>query len=249
MNKILVGKNKITSDSENIQINGNILVFNNDGDYILEYLDDNCYHLEFVIKGNIKLTEVSFDREIKVDNRYIVQNGYLKLFKFYNNKNVLEKIDIDLFNEGDKVDYHFANICKMDEKYTININHKCKNTRSNIVNRSVALKNSVLKFVINSNVDNDSVKSILDQNTRIVTMDECDASISPNMFIDLDDVEARHGSVIGSFNDDQVFYLMSKGISYNDTLKLLIKGYILGGLEIDFETRQRIIEIIETYWR
>ena len=55
-------------------------------------------------------------------------------------------------------------------------------------------------------------------------MGECDTKISPNMFIDLDDVIAKHGSAIGTFKDDQVFYLMSKGINYNDALKLLIKG-------------------------
>lgn len=249
MNRILIGKNKIISSDNNILINSDIVTFNGDGDYFLEYIDSANYHLKFIINGNVNLTEVSFDKEIDVNNKYVIQNGYLKLYKFYNNKKVLEKIDIDLCNDGDKVDYHFANICKQEERYTININHKCKNTYSSIINKSVALNNSILKFIINSNVDKDSIKSVLDQNTRIVTMGECDTSISPNMFIDLDDVEARHGSVIGSFNEDQVFYLMSKGISYNDTLKLLIKGYILGGLEIDFELRQRIIEIIETYWR
>ena len=249
MNKILVGKNKITSEDNSVLINNNVITFNRDGDYFLEYIDDVDYHLEFMINGDVKLTEVSFDKEIDINNKYIIQNGYLKLFKFYNNKKVLEKVDIDLCNDGDEVDYHFANICRQEERYTININHKCKGTKSNIVNRSVALNDSVLKFIINSNVGKDSVKSVLNQNTRIVTLGECDTSISPNMFIDLDDVEARHGSVVGTFNDDQIFYLMSKGISYNDTLKLLIKGYILGGLEIDFETRQRIMEIIETYWR
>ena len=249
MNKILVGKNKITSDDNSVLINDNVITFSCDGDYSLEYIDDAEYHLKFIINGNVKLTEVSFDREIDINNRYVIQIGYLKLFKFYNSKRALETINIDLCNDGDKVDYHFANICKQEERYTININHKCKNTSSNIINRSLALNNSVLKFIINSNVGKKSVKSILNQNTRIVTLGECDTSISPNMFIDLDDVEARHGSVVGTFNADQVFYLMSKGISYNDTLKLLIKGYILGGLEIDFELRQRIIEIIETYWR
>ena len=80
-------------------------------------------------------------------------------------------------------------------------------------------------------------------------MGECDASISPNMFIDLDDVEAKHGSVIGAFKEDQVFYLMSKGISYNDTLKLLIKGYIMSNMEVDSDLRLRIMDIIDTYWR
>ena len=80
-------------------------------------------------------------------------------------------------------------------------------------------------------------------------MGECDTSISPNMFIDLDDVEARHGSIIGSFKEDSIFYLMSKGISYSDTLKLLIKGYLLGKFNGDVDLRFRIINVIDTYWR
>lgn len=80
-------------------------------------------------------------------------------------------------------------------------------------------------------------------------MGECNASISPNMFIDLDDVEAKHGSVIGSFNENQIFYLMSKGINYNDALKLLIKGYLLGNFFGDTTLRFRIMDIIDTYWR
>ena len=80
-------------------------------------------------------------------------------------------------------------------------------------------------------------------------MDECDAKISPNMFIDIDDVEAKHGSIIGSFKEEEIFYLMSKGINYNDTLKLLIKGYLLSNIGGYFDLRQRIMEIINMYWR
>ena len=249
MNKILVGNNRITSDDNNVLINGKTITFNNDGEYFLEYTQSGEYKIKFNINGNVKLTEISFDNDLNLNNKYIIDNGNLTVIKFYNNKRVIENIDIDLCNPLCRVDYYFANICKMEEKYTININHKCKETFSNIVNRSVAFKNSILKFVINSNVIKDAVKSVLDQNTRIVTMGECDASISPNMFIDLDDVEAKHGSVIGTFKEDQVFYLMSKGINYNDTIKLLIKGYILGNMNIDFDTRKRIMDVIDEYWR
>ena len=249
MNKIIVSKNKISSEDGNILIDGNVITFNNQGEYIIEYISDGNYKLRFIINNDVKLTEISFDKHLDINNKYIINNGVLNIIKFYNNKKVKENINIDLCNPGCRVDYHFANICKMEELYTVNINHKCEKTFSNIINRSVAFKNSILKFIINSNVDKVAVKSVLDQNTRIVTMGECDASISPNMFIDLDDVEAKHGSVIGSFKEDQVFYLMSKGINYNDTLKLLIKGYILGNMNVDFDTRKRITDIIDTYWR
>ena len=80
-------------------------------------------------------------------------------------------------------------------------------------------------------------------------MGECDTKIQPNMFIEIDDVEARHGSVVGTFKNDQVFYLMSKGISYNNALKLLIKGYLLSKIEVSQDVRMRIMRIIDRYWR
>ena len=249
MNKILVDNSKISCDDLTVIINKDTIEFKDGGEYILEYVSSGNYNLTFIINNDVKLIETSYDNVLDIDNKYVINNGELKVFKFYNNKSVNEIINIDLCNEQVKVDYHFANICKEEEKYILNINHKCKNTFSNIQNRSIAFKNSILKFIINSNVLKDCIKSVLDQNTRIVTMGECDASISPNMFIDLDDISAKHGSVIGSFKEDDIFYLMSKGISYSDAIKLLIKGYILANMEVDAETRMKILQIIDVYWR
>ena len=44
------------------------------------------------------------------------------------------------------------------------------------------------------------------------------------MFISEEDVTAIHSSTIGSINEEDLFYLMSRGISYNDSVKLIIKG-------------------------
>ena len=193
--------------------------------------------------------ESSFDNTLEINNIYNINNGGVKINKFYTNEGIKEKIVVNLNKEKDYIYYNFSSITKGIEEYIMDINHNAKNTLSNISNKSVALKNSKINFTINSNVYKECNGSILEQNTRIVTMDKCDAKIQPNMFIDLDDVEARHGSVIGTFKDDQIFYLMSKGISYNDTLKLLIKGYLLGNVMVNFDVRKKIIDIIDMYWR
>ena len=237
MNKILVSKDKIN----------NIKLL--DGEYILEYMDDGDYENNFIINGCVKLTICSFDKKINIKNNYDINNGSLNIVTFYNNLSVGVVDNINLCKKGVSVDYCFSNICRGIEKYTININHNAKDTKSNIINKSVALQNSDIKFIINSSVLKECTNSSLDQNTRIVTMGECNAAISPNMFIDLDDVEAKHGSVIGSFKEEDMFYLMSKGINYNDSLKLLIKGYLLANFLGNIELRFRIMDIIDTYWR
>lgn len=250
MNKILVSRDKIISDSMKVKIDGNVIKLLESDTYLLEYEDTNEIDLCVSVanKVNALLFESSFLKDIKVNNKYIIDDACLCVNKFYDNKSVLENIDINLFNAG-KIDYKFSNICKNKENYVININHNGIGTVSSISNKSIAMKDSKIDFVINSNVGKEYEKSILDQNTRIVTLGDCEAKVSPNMFIDCDDIEARHGSVIGTFKDEMVFYLMSRGIEYNDALKLLVKGYLFSNIDTDNSLREKILNVIDMYWR
>ena len=249
MNKIFVSKGKIISDSENIKIDGNNIIILDSGTYFLEYENINEINLCISVLDNIDviLFESAFLKNIKVNNKYVVDKGILVINKFYNNDSVIENINIDLFNKG-KIDYRFSNICKNYENYVININHLGEFTVSNISNKSIAMNSSKLDFVINSIVAKEYEKSILDQNTRVVTLGDSEAKISPNMYIDCDDIEARHGSVIGSFKDDMIFYLMSRGIEYNDAIKLLVKGYLFSNMDTDSSLREKILNVIDMYW-
>ena len=76
-------------------------------------------------------------------------------------------------------------------------------------------------------------------------MGDVSAEICPNMLINEDDVEARHGSVIGRFNDEDLFYMMSRGIREDEAIKLMIKGIIFADLVIDDEERDRILKVID----
>ena len=248
MNKILIGK-KITTNSDKVKINGKEITFLEDNLYEVEYTQDGDYNIIFVSNDNITLLEYALDKKINCHNKYVIESGSLEVYKFYNNYEVDEVIDIDLCSEESNINYKFSSICRHDEKYVINVNHLNKFTNSNIINKAVATENSKIDFTINSNVPKTSNGSILDQNTRIVTMGDSDAKISPNMFVDLDDVVAKHGSVIGTFKDEDIFYIMSKGISYNDTLKLLIKGFLLSNMIANHEFIKKIIDIINLYWR
>ena len=251
MNKILVSRDKIITNSDSVLIDGNVVKLLVSGIYTIEYNDVEDIELCIYVDGNVDavLYESSFLDRINVNNRYVVKNGTLRVNKFYDTLIVDEKIDIDLMCEYSKIDYRFSNICNNNENYVININHNNRNTVSNINNKTIAMDGSKINFVINSIVGKEYEKSILDQNTRIVTIGDTDAKISPNMFIDLDDVEARHGSVIGTFKDEMVFYLMSRGITYNDSIKLLVKGYLFSNIDVDNVLREEILSVIDKYWR
>lgn len=252
MNKIFVSRDRIICDSDRVRIDNNVIELLDSDIYLLEYMDTEDIKLDICVDNNIKavLFESSLmDNKVNISNKYIIKNGELKVNKFYDNESVNEEIEIDLLEEYSKIDYKFSNICKNEESYLININHKNKNTVSNINNKSITIDGAKLNFVINSIVGKEHIGSVLDQNTRIVTLGNSDGKISPNMFIDCDDIEARHGSVIGTFKDEMVFYLMSRGIEYNDCIKLLVKGYLFSNIDSMNEIREKMIEVIDKYWR
>ena len=69
------------------------------------------------------------------------------------------------------------------------------------------------------------------------------------MYIEEYDCYARHASVVGKFSYMELFYLMSRGITYNEAVKLLVKGYIFSNLMVDDIWSEKILSLINKYWR
>ena len=53
----------------------------------------------------------------------------------------------------------------------------------------------------------------------------------PGLEIYADDVKCSHGSASGSLNEDSIFYLMSRGLNYQQSIELLINGFLLDVVE------------------
>lgn len=253
MNRILMIKDKLDDYKDsNIKIENNKITFLSSGDYTLEYIDCHHVNLDITIENNImiKLFEYAEEQDLKLENNYNLKSySNLILFKFYNNKEVEEKVFINLDEPYSKIDYHFSNICTNEEKYHMIINHNAKNTESMISNKSITTNNADLSFTIDSILPKGNTSCNLDQQTRIITLEDSNAKIEPNMFIEEDDVTAKHGSVIGKFSDEELFYLLARGISEKEALKLLIKGFIFSNLLVDLDKRAKIYNIINEKWR
>ena len=60
---------------------------------------------------------------------------------------------------------------------------------------------------------------------------ESEFNAKPELEIYADDVKCSHGSASGSLNEDSIFYLMSRGLSYQQSRELLINGFLLDVVE------------------
>jgi Fe-S cluster assembly protein SufD len=47
----------------------------------------------------------------------------------------------------------------------------------------------------------------------------------PILEIEADDVRCRHGSTTGRIDEEQIFYLMSRGLSYQEAQRMIVQGF------------------------
>ena len=80
-------------------------------------------------------------------------------------------------------------------------------------------------------------------------MNENKCAINPNLLIDENDVSASHSALIGKFNDEEIFYLRSRGISEKNAVNLLVKGLLLSKLSLTNKRKEELENIIDKYWR
>ena len=64
------------------------------------------------------------------------------------------------------------------------------------------------------------------------------------MFIGEASTTGIHSSVIGTISEEDIFYLMSRGINYETAINLIIKGMIISNINPDIEYRERILDIL-----
>lgn len=248
MNKILVVENKIIPfDNSNVIIENNNIKFNNNGNYYIEYMDCNNININIEIEDNvcINLFEYSNNKDINIDNKYnLYKNSSLIISKFYSNDNTNDRANIYLKDNKANIKYNFSSVSKGYDKYIINIYHENNNTSSDIYNRTVAKEGSTNIFDINSYVDNGIKGCYLNQQTKIITLGDSNNKINPNMFIGEETTTAVHSSVIGSISEDDLFYMMSRGIDYNTSVNLIVKGMILSNINVNMEYKEKILKIL-----
>ena len=65
------------------------------------------------------------------------------------------------------------------------------------------------------------------------------------MFIGESTTNALHSSAIGSVNENDLFYIMSRGIDYNTSVNLIVKGMILSNINVNMEYREKILRLLD----
>ncbi len=212
---------------------------------------------ESKLNFNIKIEDnVTFNLNIlsngiggKIQYKYnLNKNSTCNVFKFQNLDRIKEMIIIELKGERANLDYNFKTISNNKETYDYHIFHKYKNTISNIKNNGVCVENGNIIYQVSSFVPKNITGCIVNQNNRIINLTNNKCEILPNLYIDCNDVEASHSALIGKFSDEEMFYIQSRGIDYNNAIKLLITGFLISDIS-NKKIIKSITKNINKYWR
>ena len=191
---------------------------------------------EDAILKNYKVDKLE-NKNIKYSFNNIVQNKNTisETFILSSGSNFF-KSEINCNLEGEHSSAFVNGIFSLDKnkhhEIRTTINHLTENTKSYQLIKSVLEDSS--KAVYQGKIYVNSVAQKTDgyQLSKAILLNkDSEFNAKPELEIYADDVKCSHGSASGSLNEDSIFYLMSRGLNYNQARELLINGFLLDVVE------------------
>ena len=205
---------------------------------------DNEVKLDIVVNENISsklviIASSNYDINIKLNrNSSLIVNSL--------NKNNSVNVNISLLEESN-INYNHSVLTNSDSINNFNILHKDSNSISNLNNNGININSGKLFFIINGKVPNKLNNITCNQKSKIINYSLGNSKIIPNLIIDSNDIIASHSAYIGKIDDDDIFYMTSRGINKSDIQKIIYKATLLGIMNLD-EEKDKFNKILNEWW-
>ena len=109
---------------------------------------------------------------------------------------------------------------------TVFISHQVPNTQSNVLFKTAMKDKSRSMFSGLIHVWKAAQKTNAYQTSRNLLLSrEARADAIPKLEIEADDVKCGHGATVSSVDEDQLYYLMSRGLSRGESEDMIIEGF------------------------
>lgn len=152
------------------------------------------------------------------------------------------KMDVTLAGEGAEANIYGAYVCGGDEKVRIavDMHHDVPHCNSRQLFKGIAGGSSRVDFYGKIIVAQDAQRTeAYQENHNILLSDGAKVDTKPQLEIYADDVKCSHGATIGRLNEEEQFYMRSRGISLEDAKVLQMISFIAPVLENIKDESQR----------
>ena len=154
------------------------------------------------------------------------------------------KLDVTLAGEGAQANVYGAYVCGSDEKVNIavDMHHLVPHCTSRQLFKGIAGGSSRVDFYGKIIVAQDAQRTeAYQENHNILLSDDARVDTKPQLEIYADDVKCSHGATIGRLNEEEQFYMRSRGITLEDAKVLQMISFLAPVLETAPETERESI--------
>ena len=144
------------------------------------------------------------------------------------------KMDVELVGEGAQANIYGAYICACQEKVKIavDMHHKVPHCSSRQLFKGIAGGSSRVDFYGKIIVAKDAQRTeAYQENHNLLLSDAAKVDTKPQLEIYADDVKCSHGATIGRLNEEEQFYMRSRGITLEDAKVLQMISFVAPVLE------------------
>lgn len=159
------------------------------------------------------------------------------------------RLDVTLAGEGAQANIYGAYVCGGEEKVKIavDMHHDLPHCNSRQLFKGIAGGKSKVDFYGKIIVAQDAQRTeAYQENHNILLSDDAKVDTKPQLEIYADDVKCSHGATIGRLNEEEQFYMRSRGITLEDAKVLQMISFIAPVLEqIPEEERETVAAHLE----
>ncbi len=242
-------------EDKDLDINTLIILNQNAEFNYFEYLYNKSQtHINFVsnsiVKENARLKYVGISNFNEKANACVTRNSYISRYgkSLYsiaeiNDANIESNTNIFLNDKYASATSKVVAITSNNQKAKFRqlLEHNSPDTEGFIENYGVANNQSSLMFEGVGKINKNMKRSVArQQNKGIVLGEFARLDANPLLLIDEYDVEAAHGAAIGKIDEEQLYYLMSRGLTLKNAERLIISGFLSPVIEM--LTTEKLIE-------
>ena len=216
--------NKIVLDKENYSLNNQELD--------VKIIKKN---ITLEINGNVKINDLTSNEDINLN--IILNDNSSLIYNKYNKNLAKENINIDIKNNT-VLSFNQSVYNELEGSFIINANINGSNNKTDINFYGVTNQYGKIFVSATGNVIKNVKNNDMLENVRILSLNNQENIIEPNLLVSSDEVSINHNATISYLDDDYLFYLNSKGISKEEAARLITKGFLMNKLDLSNEEKE-----------
>ncbi|WOO87108.1 SufD family Fe-S cluster assembly protein [Mollicutes bacterium LVI A0039] len=211
--------------------------------------------ITFELDVNAKLDLTIFDFSLAATahqnlNFNLQENSSLKMvYVCLNSGTTKNQITANLNGQQAQADINVISVANhgVNTEFDVVCNNNAPFTNGNITQRAVALSGGQNIFNATGYIGKDCSKAVNFQESRALLLDgAAKGDASPILLINHHDVEAGHAAGVSRVNDDEMYYLMSRGIDRKSAEQLMTVAFIRPVVDkiTDLDLRESVFDKI-----